>query len=463
MFFFTSELTTISFRSNRKVSTIMLNGRFVYPRSLQRPYPRSDLRWIRPYQGRCRIDNVNYITPPDSKPTKNRKKWKFKIIKFLIIFLCGIGCFYSIWLLSTSYFSYELITNISIKITGKIEMTAFSVCLYYPSILNHSSPKYFQFRHFNQLELQHTETILTLEDVFQMTPKLDNVISKCLYRQAKTFDVFKEEKSKCYEHFTVSKYYTVQFICFKFVPKKTANFSLLNIKFSLTNPGLFYQITLNKSLFANATVVQPMIYKWNGYPKSRFSTIVSNSPRGQINQKNQTLSNFHLSYYIINNELLPTPFATNCINYQQTSNFLDKSDCWEHCMKKLTIQTFNKLPFASIMEESVPLKLVTTSDFTNKTFQNLYRSLQKTCGKHVCLKNDCSQFMYVTTFIRREWTSDGLVFSVNTPQTPHFVTIFRPKWRLFNFVIDIITCFGNWFGLSFMDFTKIPSLMGNWN
>lgn len=410
------------------------------------------------------VNDVLYVEPlePRSKVVskKNSLKlcgsWEVRIMTVIILF-CSVGCFYSVWLLSTSYFSYEQSTNIVIQVKETIQMTALSVCLYYPSILNHSDPKYSSFRRIDALHIRDTEKKLTLKDIFHMTPGSEEVLSGCSYRLPKELDLFKGDGKICREHFTVSRYYTVQYMCYRFTPKTTADvdFSFLAVRYSLIDPGLFYQVSMERSLFENATTLQPSTYNWDGYPKSRFSTVIKNAPRSQMNNRKQTLSHFYLSYYMIHNELLPPPFETNCINYSQETPYSEKSDCYDHCMRNLTIRNLNKLPFATVTKREIPLGLVTTSDLQNSTFERLYRSFQTTCARSRCNKNDCSQFMYVTTFIRREWTAHGLVFTINTPQTPHLITIFQPKWELFNFLIDVFNCFSNWFGISFLDFTKI--------
>lgn len=409
---------------------------------------------VRP-EVRSRVVSKNFL-----KSCKLCGSWNVKILTLLILF-CSVGCFYSVWLLSTSYFSYEQSTNIVIQVEKKIKMTALSVCLYYPSVLRHSDAKYSDFRKFDPLHIRDTENKLTLEDIFGMTPRAEDVLSKCSYRVPEEMDLFKGGRERCNKYFEVRKYFTVQYICYRFTPKTTADvdFSFLSIRYSLIHPGLFYQVSMEKSLFENASILQPSTYNWNGYPKSRFSTVIKNAPKNLMNKENKTLSHFYLSYYMIHNELLPPPFATKCINYSQKSPYLEKSDCWDHCMRNLTIRNLNKLPFATVTKEDMPLKLVSSSDFENSTFETLYRSFETICARSMCDKNDCTQLMYVTTFIRREWTSDGLVFTVNTPLSPHLVTIFEPKWELFNFLIDVFNCFSDWFGISFMDFAKLSTIL----
>lgn len=427
----------------------------------------NDVLYIEPFEVRSRVvsrKNFKFCNLCGScenfKSCNLCGSWEVKILTLIILF-CSTGCFYSVWLLSKSYFSYEQSTNIVIQVKKTIQMTALSVCLYYPSVLSHSDSRYSELRKMDPLHIRDTEKKLTLEDIFQMTPGAEEVLTKCSFRLPNEFDLFKGDRKMCREHFTVSKYFTVQYICYRFTPKTTAgvDFSFLAVRHSLIHPGLFYQVSMHKSLFQNATTLQPSTYNWNGYPKSKFSTVIKNAPRTQRNKENETLSHFYLSYYMIHNQLLPPPFETNCINYAEESPYSEKSDCWDHCMRNLTIRTLNRLPFATVTKEDIPLKLVTTSDFENSTFESLYRSLEDTCARTMCDKNDCSQLMYVTTFVRREWTSDGLVFSVNTPLSPHLLTIFEPKWELFNFFIDVFNCFSNWFGISFMDFTKLSIIL----
>lgn len=454
----------------------MSHKNFVYPR--YQPEKSRANRWL---FSQLKYDGANeivYVEPSKLKfeevPKRIKNKntsmlksfmtcqtWTAKLT-ILVVLFCSIGCFYSVFTLSDSYFNYEQSTNIIIQVKATMKMTALSVCLYYPSLLNHSHPLYPTLRsNDGTMDIADTEKVLTLQEIFDMTPPSEAVISKCSYRIPNEFDLFKGNESVCNEYFSVQKYYTVQYICYRFSPKKTANqkYSFLSVRYSLIDPGLFYQVSMKKSLFENTTSLQPSTYNWNGYPKSRFSTVIKNSPKSTMNKKNQTLSHFYLSYYKLRNQLLPAPFETNCLNYHEESPFLEKSDCFDNCMRNLTIRDLNRLPFATVTKDGLPLKFVTSTDFENSTFEKLYRSFEEKCAKTLCVKNDCRQLMYVTTFIRREWTSSGLVFRVDTAQSPDLVTIFEPKSQLFDYLIDVFNCFSNWFGWSFMDFTKIATVL----
>lgn len=419
------------------------------------------------------INQLTYVEPFEVKKKSKTKKrvksagsscmifrsWKGCLLVTIVVLLSSTGCFYSVFLLSDSYFNYEQSTNIIIQVKEQIRMTALSICIFYPTILNNAHPM------FSILSLkkgkpriEDTEKKLTLEAIFDMTPPVDHVLTKCSYRLPNEFDLFKGDKKVCNDIFSVSKYYTVQYMCYRFTPKRTAgqNYSFLAVRYALIDPGLFYQVAVDKTLFENTTEIQPSTYSWKGHPKSRFSTVIKNAPKGSTNKRNETLSHFYLSYYKIRNELLPAPFETNCIDYPQETPFLDKSDCFDHCMRNMTIRNLDKLPFATITQRPIPLKFVTSSDFQNHSLENLYKSFEVQCANTACVKNDCTQLMYVTTFIRREWTSNGLVFRIDTPQSPDLVTTFEPKRDLFEFLIDVFNCFSDWYGWSFMDITRLP-------
>lgn len=415
-------------------------------------------------------EEILYIKPFQSKKRKfSRKRWKWCSswmlcggwlgrLTALIVLFCSIGCFYSVWLLSDSYFNYEQSTNIIIQVKEKTKMTALSICLYYPPILQHSHSLFSSLnKKKDSPTIGDAEKKLTLKAIFDMTPSTEQVLINCSYRLPDELDLFQGDKNVCNEFFRVTKYYTVQYICYRFTPNKTANqhYSFLAVRYSLIDPGLFYQINFNQSLFENATDIQPSTYNWNGYPKSRFSTVVKNAPKGSTNKKNETLTHFFFSYYKLRNRLLPAPFPTNCINYTLQSPFSEQSECYDHCMRNLTIQKHNKLPYAAVTKQALPFKLITSSDFENNTFEKEFQSFQKHCSKKVCAKNNCRQLYYVTTYVHREWTSNGLVFGLTTSQSPDLVTEYEPKRELFDFLIDIFNCFSNWYGWSFMDATKL--------
>ena len=455
----------MSVQSSRR----MANRKFVFPQY----QPQKSNRWQFNKLNYDGINDVLYIEPLQIKKVEVLPKvqtflpswikcgsWNFRLTVAVVLF-CSIGCFYSIWTLSESYFNYEQSTNIVISVKKELKMTALSACLFYPPLLNQSHPLYKFLRTKDTLKIQDTEQKLTLQAIFDMTPEPEEVLTKCSYRVPNEFDLFKGNKSTCDDFFAVSKYYAVQYVCYRFTPKLTAgkDYSFVAVRYSLEAPGLFYQVYMDRTLFENATTVQPSTYNWNGYPKSRFSTVIKNAPKSSMNKKNETLSHIYLSYYKIKNELLPAPFETNCINYRDETPYLEKSDCFDHCLRNLTIRDLNKLPFGTVTRKGIPLKFVTSADFKNSTFESLYRSFEKKCSTTACVRNDCHELMYVTTFIRREWTSSGLVFRVDTPQSPDLITVFEPKRELFEFLIDVFNCFSNWFGWSFMDFTKIAIIL----
>ena len=193
------------------------------------------------------------------------------------------------------YFNYEQPTNIVISVKKELKMTALSSCL---SATPESVSYTIQILENKRHKIEDTEQKLTLQTIFDMTPEPEEVLTKCSYRVPNEFDLFIGNKSICDDFFAVSRYHAVQYVFFRFTSKMTTgkDYSFVAVRYSLEAPGLFYQVYMGRTLFENATTVQPSMYNWNGYPKSRFSTVIKNAPKSSMNSKNETLLHIYLSY-----------------------------------------------------------------------------------------------------------------------------------------------------------------------
>ena len=310
---------------------------------------------------------------------KNRKRStskfnrKFSYFPILVAMGCCFGFLYQVFHLTNQYFKYPMSTAIVIQVEQKIQMPALSACFYYPPLLSHRHPIFRYFRRIKELEILDTEPVLTLANIFDMTPDVNGLLAKCYYRVPKSYGRYAEN---CHKFFNLSKYFMSQYICYRFTPSHGRDklYNLNDLRNALLNPGMFFQVVLNDIMTTNASNIRLSLFDANGYPKSRFSAVVMTTKR--LKSKS-ALNHFFLSYFKVRNDLLPAPYASNCIHYHEETPFTEKRECEDACLRNMTIRHLNRVSFASISLDAIALKVVSSIDLQNQTVEETYHPIDR--------------------------------------------------------------------------------------
>ena len=130
----------------------------------------------------------------------------FQCFNIIYAACCLMGCGYQIYLVSSDYLSYNVVTMVSVTMPSVMMAPAISVCIHYGNILDHSK------KSFNKSEPMN---IFTFEDRYTVREILDSVpqpdrfmFESCLYRLPQSFTLKDYKGDDCYKIFKVEQFFT---------------------------------------------------------------------------------------------------------------------------------------------------------------------------------------------------------------------------------------------------------------
>lgn len=103
----------------------------------------------------------------------------------LIYLLCGISCTHQFFDILTRYLKYETTTKVAIILPEKIKAPDLSLCLPFKLIVDRDGLKTGMTLNISELKADYGINYLghlTIKEIFELTPKIDYVLSGCLIR-----------------------------------------------------------------------------------------------------------------------------------------------------------------------------------------------------------------------------------------------------------------------------------------
>ena len=158
--------------------------------------------------------------------------------------------------------------------------------------------------------------------------------------------------------------------------------------------GMFFEVDFKRKPFANIDSIQAIIHAPDLKPRGNkafpvaFSRTSSTVPLGN---ENITLKDdfFSLSYSMFVNNLLPTPYWTNCLDYQ-TVEYESQEACIDKCVTTECLKINQKVPFTAVQTEEIDKLHVSISDNEKEEFAKQMAQIKQDCSKKCC--------EYITTF-----------------------------------------------------------------
>lgn len=440
--------------------------------------------------------------PQTAKAKEKGLSWLMKLTA--LGSFCGLT--WQIYDLCSNYFEYDTGTDLAVEIKSEFARPALSSCFLYNEILDQEELKglYPQLHALwvnkSTLSLTDTGPFFSVADIFTLTPNIDDIVLSCTYRMPRRFHLLKATPEECKQFFVFKKYYTQLYICYAFVPlaqmmdvnvtwakddaeKQAIRSSELfeHVRGALEQPGLLFQVTLNKTLLASSTAIRFSLHQLEQIPRGgvAFPTIVFRNkvnfeirppmpppgknpapttkpppPNKVVNVKD---SEFSITYSSVKKDFLGEPFS-NCINYVDIG-FFSKEHCVDLCLIEMVAKAFDKLPFSPVYEVPDARKLLSSTDVENDTVIQQLNVLQTVCDSK-CGRIDCSQKLYTTRFIKSRDNKD-FVFKVYLKDEPDITATASQSNLLTSFIANVLGCFGSWFDVSFVTLNFLFYLLGN--
>ena len=284
---------------------------------------------------------------------------------------------------------------------------------------------------------------LTIKDILELTPLESEVIESCIVRLGKMSTPTVMDNSKCKLYFNVTKAVFGEKICYTFIPRFGADgFSAGDIATSFSHTGSVYRIrlrpTMSKSSFASFISVVNSNVK--DFLHSRL--FQANTAKGKTFKYSRILV-FGDSIEI---KRLPPPYETACTPGH------DREMCYEECLVK-KLKVMNRLPWSGFHSEKVKMKMLTPAQLVNETISEYVGQSFEGCHSLCKLKTECFTQFSKTTVI--EHGAAYFYFLSALPSQPHMSVFAIPTLTLIEYIVQMGSCFGMWFGMSIISMNPL--------
>lgn len=355
---------------------------------------------------------------------------------------CFSGFVFQMQQVSELYFRYETTTKTVYVIR---EIDYYQTIIYCPmavNLLNRTDHKaYGLFRKPHMSAPMDELAKLTIKDILELTPSASNVIESCTIRQGQVSVPHTMGRDACKSFFKVIKSVNGERICYTFKPRILANYSVAGVASSQTWTCLIYQIYLMPSIskshiaFFISSVTNP---------KNDLEDLKSRPYQARIYNL-KTLRTLGISVFgesIDINRLLP-PYDTNC------SPGHNSETCYEVCLID-KFKKIHKIPWSGLHREKLNMKMLTLFDLENNTVSKFTSRTFSECHNKCRLKTECLTEFSRTTI--QEYQRASFAISSMLPSFPHISIYTVPFLNLIEYIVQVGSCFGVWFGLSIISF-----------
>lgn len=391
---------------------------------------------------------------PDSVPPGKRDFDFFSVLHVIFIVTCVTGFLFQTYYILSLYLQYNVGSNVELKTIITLDPPDLSLCIRYVDILaeggitNRTSKSRSDVRS----KIREIQANVTVKQIFDQTPSLESIVSGCVHKIPDSYSLHTHmNKGKCLSLFTGSRFYTQEYLCYKFQLRVNRSQSVSgkykydNVAESLAYPGMLYALLLDNKTLGEANVIKITVHERNKMPfddlaySQYFSRQVNNVVRYS------EISVFYQKTTII---LLPPPFATACNPYPHFMG--SQRNCITRCLTNATIAHFNKVPFSGIEQEPLDYKLISSIDTSTPKFPKELDILENRCEKK-CNGRQCMNKMHATTILKEgKGQFENFVIRLYVPMGPILHVDVIPTSSLQDLLVYISSSISVWLGFSIM-------------
>ena len=280
---------------------------------------------------------------------------------------------------------------------------------------------------------------LTIKDILDLTPAESNVINDCTIRGNKLSAPVRLNQSECEKFFKVVKAVNGERVCYTFMPPKEANYSIGDVASSQTHSNTVYVLNLKPSL--GKSIIAFFISYYHGVD-GKIDPLDSRPFQAKF-RNTRTFNQSKFAVYGDSTEIIriPPPFDTMCTPGH------NREACYEICLID-KFKTINRVPWSGYHRLHLEEKMFTALDLKNETMADVATKSFQECHSSCKFKRECfTQFSKTTIQEYLDTFYSNLAISSMVP-TAHIVVAAVPCHSLIEYIIQIGSCFGVWFGLS---------------
>ena len=385
--------------------------------------------------------------------------------------LCTFGMLVHVWFVSDHYLKYETTSLTNVGFPLVVNSPALSICFRYGDILDTEFVAKKLGENYKSVtqRLEQIRRDITLDEVFQHTPPGEQLLTGAFIRDSKNYTVRQLNQKQSIEHFEISRFQTLMWMCYRFQPRLVKTFNYRLVASSSSFAGMIYSvfIQLSKKRVNRTMLMMPLVHTYNDYPTLEYL----HAPHVGI-AKDSTVNLYRLNSQKFETKFLRYPYKTDCTDYgERDDDGIDQPQLISDCIVKSTIDRLKMIPFSEFkienkFEFSSNLKLMDpNSRFGNSSIGLEFKKIEHEC-KRLYPKLDCEDYVHLTQIQSREnWPIEDWHFRIGQPTSPTIRTVYQPMEDFYTFSLLVLSCFGVWIGSSLIDlnlvdfYVKVERLM----
>jgi len=372
------------------------------------------------------------------------------------------------------YLKYETTTSLMVGDEHVMPMPSLAECFLWTDILDRSRYKEYNIskeKPLTDMQVIHERNTLKVGEIFNLTPKTNELIKSCQIREEDSYQVISlESSSECHQHFSVEKFLMQEYMCYLIQLKNIRKFRVIRAQQSMNYVRLLYEIFLNKKFDSGNEMYSISFAKsivgFFGYKievDDRQDLPFYSRNFGQVSLRFSSEKELKRNVFFVSNQmsrtlLQPYPYDTDCV---QGSG---RWSCLRLCLKEKLLK-INKVPFTSMTEETelehishlYPIKPI---DFMNKTLRDFLFKSESFCSKK-CSRRPCRLFFTKTllhSFLDKRFNLTSRI-RANCPDDPTTDIITVINFDLYQLIIFISSSFSIWFGISLISLDPVKRLL----
>ena len=377
-----------------------------------------------------------------------------RIFSIIYSFVCLSGFLFQVQQVSELYFHFYTTSKTVFQFREVDYYQTIMYCSRYVDLLNRSSYQHYSIGHQvpqNVPDVYRELSRLTIRTILELTPPGSDAIESCIVRHGRLGTPFYMNQRGCKAFFKVIKSVNGERVCYTFMPRMLTNYSSGDVSSSESFTNVVYTIYLNPSIVQ--TTVAIFVSSVIDPKANEFGPDLDSRPYHAkvVNSKTFNVSGLQVSGESTEINRLALPYDTKCIPGH------DRETCYEHCLRN-RFKVINKLPWSGFYREVIDMKMLTALDLKNKTTSEFAEKSFEECYSLCKLKVECvTQFSRTIVQDFRSHYRRAFLASMAS-SLPHLSLYAVPFLNLIEYVVQLGSCFGIWFGLSIFSINPVKML-----
>lgn len=378
----------------------------------------------------------------------NLKRWlsqRPQLVRRLILIASLIGFVTQVTQVSIQYFRYGTTSDVAFSRPAELVPHSVAICIRYADIIDNK--RLFRETGMSLKRIRslsdaiYNDDLLTVEQIFKFTPSAGQFIASCVYRDNE-WSVTEANATACMKLFNVTKFFTLESMCYKVNRIQTPKYARSAITESKFLTYVVWRVRAT-TLFSNASYVTPISFTGDLPSVSREFT--RPIPYRNVNSDKSMLNSITLSPMDTSITRLPAPYDTKCIDLEE--NIPER--CKKNCMISEFQRELDRVPGFELLDKPYKKFPLLYKEMQNDTIVDVIDKIWIDCRK-ACFFVPCQQSFTQTSADMA--MGSGKSFSVSSliNQQADTSTSAQPSMTLVDYFTFVTSCFGTWFGISFM-------------